>query len=166
MGWLLVTPYVCVNKIHSQVQQENNFSSILLSRYLVSKVTGNRCQPRDRNVNLLYIAISGNVSIARTVIIIPLLEFYHNLLITANSVTFFLVKLQYVLDNEASIYSSIVGYSLNCSTNTYFPPFRFIHKCVSDTEESDIINIKRSHVCVDIRNTAMSFMKKHYCTTI
>ena len=60
----------------------------------------------------------------------------------------------------------MAGYALNCSTNTYFPPFRFIHKCVSDTEESYIINIKRSHVCVDIRNTAMSFMKKHYCTTI
>ena len=66
----------------------NNFASLLLSRYLFSEVTGNRCQPRDGNVNLLSIATAGNVSVARKSIIIPLLEFYHNLLITANSVTF------------------------------------------------------------------------------
>ena len=57
---------------------------------------------------------------------------------------------------------------MNCNTNTYIPPFRsiFFIKVFSDTEESYIINNKRSHVFVDIRNTAMSFVQKHYCTTI
>ena len=70
-----------------------NFSILPLGGYLYSKITGNRCQPRDRNANLLSVAKNGNVAIAGKVIIIPLLEFYHNLLITANSVKFIQGKL-------------------------------------------------------------------------